>query len=91
MYILVAISALCFCTLVLTVVAINRHVRSSQASANPQHDFAHHLFAAAADQNTRGRHTLMQQSVKDIMAKKNYKTPPLQGNTRQQSASSKLF
>ena len=91
MYTLFVISALCFCALVLTVVAINKHVRSSRASMNPPHDFAHHLFTAAADQESYGPRTLMQQSVKDIMAKKNYKTPPLQANTRQQSASSKLF
>src|SRR5258707_1460325 len=88
MYILFAISALCFLALVLAAVAIASHVRSNRASTHPQHDFAHHLFAAAADQDSRRPRTLTQQSAKDILAKKGYQTPPLQANARNQSTSS---
>jgi hypothetical protein len=53
MYILFAISILCLFALMLAAVAIARHVRTGRVSAGPQPDFAHHLFAAAADQDSR--------------------------------------
>ena len=51
MYILFAISILCL--FALAAVAITWHVRTGWISAGPQRDFAHHLFAAAADQKSR--------------------------------------
>jgi hypothetical protein len=72
MHILFAISALCFFALVLTAVAIARHVRARRTSTRPQHDFAQHLFAAVEDRNSRVPHTLPQQTVRDILAKKSW-------------------
>jgi hypothetical protein len=91
MHILSAISTLCFVALAITAIAIVRRVRLSRRSTHPQHDFAQHLFAAAEDQDSRDPRTLPQQSVKGVMAKKNYRTPPLQANARSQSTSSKRF
>jgi hypothetical protein len=90
MYILFAISSLCFIVLALAAVAIARHVRSSRASEHPQHDFAHHLHAAAADQDSRTPSTLTQ-SVKDVAAKKSHKTLHPQATAGNQSTSSKRF
>jgi hypothetical protein len=70
MHILFAISALCFFALVLTAVAIARHVQTRRASTHSQQDFAQHLFAAAEDQNSRIPHNLPNQTVRDIRAKK---------------------
>jgi hypothetical protein len=76
MYILFAISALCFLALLLAAIAIARHVHFSRgASAEPPHsqrDFAGHLFAAASDQNSRIPRTAPQQTVKDVLAKKSW-------------------
>jgi hypothetical protein len=91
MYILFAISSLCFIVLALAAVAIARHVRSSRASEHPQHDFAHHLYAAAADQDSRTPRTLTQQRVKDVAAKKSPKTLHPQATAGNQSTSSKRF
>jgi hypothetical protein len=91
MYILFAISSLCFIVLALAVVAIARRVRSSRAAEQPQHDFAHHLYAAAADQDSRTPRNLTQQSVKNVTAKKSYQTQRLQAAPRNQSTSSKRF
>lgn len=85
MHILSAISALSFFALVLTAIGIARRVRSSRASTHPQLDFAHHLFAAAKDQDSRRPLTLAQQSVKEVMANENSQAPHLQANVRTQS------
>jgi hypothetical protein len=53
MYILFAISVLCFFALVLTVVAIVSQVRTHRTHTAPQHDFAQHLFATIEDQHSR--------------------------------------
>jgi hypothetical protein len=69
MYILFAISILCFFALVLAAVAIARHVRTRGATSGPQPDFAQHLFAAVEDQDSRTPRTLPQQNVKNVFAK----------------------
>jgi hypothetical protein len=71
MNILFDISVICFFALVLTAVAIGRHVRKRRASANPKQDFAHHLFAAE-EQNSREPRILPHQTVRDIHAKKGW-------------------
>jgi hypothetical protein len=76
MHTLFAISALCFLALVLTAIAMVRHVRSNRRPAHPQRDFAQHLFAAAKDQ--------------DVLTAKS-RTLRLQVNVRSQSTSSKRF
>jgi hypothetical protein len=93
MYILFAISILCFFALVLAAIAIARHVRSRKTSTNPQNDFARHLFAAAEDQNSRTPRTLPGQNVKDVIAKQswNHALEPIQANAANQSISSKRF
>jgi hypothetical protein len=53
MHILFVISMFCLFALVLATVAIARHVRARGVSANRQPDFARHLFAAAADRDSR--------------------------------------
>jgi hypothetical protein len=91
MYILFAISSLCFIVLALAVVAIARYVRSSRASEHPRHDFAHHLYAAAADQDSRTPRTLTQQSVNDIAAKRSHQTLHPQATASNRSTTSKPF
>jgi hypothetical protein len=90
MYILFAISLLCFFVLALTAITIARHLRSSRTSTYRQRDFAQHLFAAA-DQDSRRLRPFTQQSVKEVLARMRYQTPPLQANTGNQPTSSKPF
>jgi hypothetical protein len=91
MYILLAISILCFFVLVLAAVAIARHVRRRQVSAATQPDFAEHLFAAAKDQDSRTPRTIPQQNIKDVIAitSWNRALEPTLADTRNQSISSK--
>jgi ABC-type dipeptide/oligopeptide/nickel transport system ATPase component len=93
MYILLAIATLCFFVLVLVAVAVVRHVRSRRIFAKPQPDFAHHLFAAAKDQNSRTPRTLPHQNVKDVVAKTSWNPAlePTPADTRKQSISSERF
>jgi hypothetical protein len=91
MHILSAISALSFFALVLTAIAIARHVRSRRASTQPQRGFAHHLFAAAEDLASRSPRSLSQQSVKGVMTKNSSQAPRLQANAGNQSTTSKHF
>jgi len=76
MYILFAISAVCFFALLLAAVAIARHVRFSRGAAgvppHSQREFAEHLVAAASDQNSRVLRAAPQQTVKDVLAKKSW-------------------
>jgi len=91
MYILLAISILCFFALLLAAVAIARHVRTRRVSAEPQPDFAQHLFAAVEDQESLTPRTLPQQGVKDVMGKTSWNSAldPTLANTWNQSISSK--
>jgi hypothetical protein len=79
MYILFAISALCFLALLLAAIAIARHVRSDrEAGGSPHHsqrDFAQHLVAAASDQNSRIPRNAPQQTVKQVLARKSWNQP----------------
>jgi hypothetical protein len=92
MYILLAISILCFFALVLAAIAMAIHMRSRQAPAGPEPDFAQHLFAAAKTQDSRTPRTLPQQDVR-IIAKTNlhHAFEPTLADTRNQSISSKRF
>jgi hypothetical protein len=69
MHILFAISTLCFLALVLTAIAVARHVRTSRTFTYPQPDFAQHLIAAAKERDSRATHTLRHQTVQGILAK----------------------
>jgi hypothetical protein len=91
MYILLAISILCFFALVLAAIAIARHVRTRRISAGQQTDFAHHLFAAAKDQDARTPRTLTQQNIRDVVARASWNRAlePTLADTRNQSISSK--
>ena len=91
MYILLAISIFCFFALLLATLAITRHLHSRRILASPQPDFAHHLFAAAEDQDSLTPRTVPQQSVKDVMRKTSWNPTlePTPANTRNQSISSK--
>lgn len=93
MYILFAISILCFFALVLAAVAIARHVRRGRASSAPQNDFAQHLFAAVEDQDSRIPRTLPEQNVKDVIANKSWNRAlePIQANAADQTISLKRF
>ena len=85
MYILFAISVLCFFVLALAAITIARHVRSSRTSTHRQRDSAQHLhlFAAAADQDSRRPRPITQQSVKEVLAKMRYQAPSSSGQHRQ--------
>jgi hypothetical protein len=91
MYILLAISILCLFILLFATVAIARHVRNRQVPAGPRPDFAHHLFAAAEDQDSLTPRTLPQQSVKGVMGKTSWNSAlePNLANTQNQPISSK--
>jgi hypothetical protein len=91
MYILLAISILCFFALLLAAVAIARHVRIRRVPNERQPDFAQHLFAAAEDQDSLAPRTVPQQSVKNVMGKTDWNSglEPTLANTRNQSISSK--
>jgi hypothetical protein len=93
MYILVAIAIFCFFALLLAAIAIVPHVRSRRRSAGPESDFAHHLFAAVNDQNSRTPRTLSQQNIKDVVAETSWNRAlePTLADIRNQSISSKRF
>jgi hypothetical protein len=88
MYILVAISILCFSALLLVTIAIARHVRARRLPAGAQLDFAQHLFAAAEDQDSLKPRPVRQQNLKEVVATTSALQPTL-ANTRNQSISSK--
>jgi hypothetical protein len=92
MYILLAISILCFFAIALAAVAMARHVRSRWVPAAPQPDFAQHLFAAVKNQDSRTPRALPQQDGSSI-AKTNLNRAlePTLADTRTQSISSKRF
>ena len=71
MYLLFAISLLCFLALIASSVVIAPHVRSSRNSTPPQQTFAQHLQAAAHDRDSPPR-TLQLQTVRDVLAAKNW-------------------
>ena len=91
MYILLAISILCFFALLRAAVAIARHVRARRVRNEPQPDFAQHLFAAAKDQDSFTPRTLPQQNIKDVMRKTSWNPAlePTRADIRNQSISSK--
>jgi len=72
MYLLSAISVVCFFALICTAIAVTRRVNSSRRSADPQSDFAQHLVAACSNHNFREPRTHLQQTVGEVMAKKRW-------------------
>jgi hypothetical protein len=91
MYVLLAISVLCFFALVLAAVAIARHVRSRQVPTGQQPDFAQHVFAAIKNQDSRTPRTLQQQDARVIAKTNLHHAEPTFADTRNQSISSKRF
>jgi len=93
MYILLDIAILCFFAFLLAAIAVLRHVRSRRGSAGAQTDFAHHLFAAANDQDSRTPRTFPQQNIKHVVAKTDWNHPlePTLADTRNQPISSQRF
>jgi hypothetical protein len=91
MYILLAISILCFFALMLAAIAIAQRVRARRVPARPESDFAQHLLAAAKAQGSTIPPTLPQQNVKDAIARTScdHALEPTLANTRNQSISSK--
>jgi hypothetical protein len=91
MYILLAISILCFFALLLAAVAIAQHVRTRRVPAGLQPDFAQHLFAAAEDQESLTPRTVPQQNAKEVVATTSWNSAlePTLASTRNQSISSK--
>jgi uncharacterized MAPEG superfamily protein len=92
MYILFAISILCFFALVLVTVAMARHARSRRVPANPQPDFAQHLFAAVKNHDSRTSSSHPRQDQR-VIAKTNlyHAFEPTLADTRNQSIPSKRF
>jgi hypothetical protein len=80
MQILFAISILCFIALVWAGVAIARHIaaghRSGRAVKESHGDFAHHLFAATENRETRQPRAIRPQTVRDVAAKKGWNSSP---------------
>jgi hypothetical protein len=91
MYLLFAISILCFLALIIAVASVARHVRSNRKSAHGQTDFAHHLFSAANDLNSRQPRTLEPQALHDVIATKSWNHSPAQANAHTSSRSFKPF
>jgi hypothetical protein len=93
MYILFAIAILCFFALLLAAIAIARHVRSRRRYGGSQADFAHYLFAAVNDQDSRMRRSLPQQNIRGVIAETSWNRAlkPTLADIRNQSISSKRF
>ena len=72
MYLLFAISLLCFLALIAASVVIAPHVRSSRNSTPRQQTFAEHLQAAASDRDSRHPRTLSPQTVRNVVGKKDW-------------------
>jgi hypothetical protein len=91
MYIFLAISILCFCTLLLATAAITRHVRNRRVPARPQPTFAQHLFAAANDQDSLTPDNRRRVSETDAAATMPWDSglKPISRNIRTQSISTK--
>ena len=78
MYLLFAISLLCFLALIAASVVIARHVRSSHKSTPRQQTFAQHLQAADRDRDSRQPRILQSQTVRDVLTKKSWNQPQAQ-------------
>lgn len=80
MQILFAISIVCFIALVWAGVAIARHIaaghKGDRTPMQSQGDFAHHLFAAAENRETRRPRTVHPQTVRDVAARKGWNSSP---------------
>jgi hypothetical protein len=91
MYILLAISILCFFALMLAAVAIARRVPARRVPARPESDFALYLLAAAKAQDSTIPPTRPQRNVKNVIARTswNHALEPTLAIARNQSISSK--
>ena len=79
MQILFAISTICFIALVWAGVAIARHIAAGHRggrTAQSQSDFAHHLFAATENRETRQPRAVHPQTVRDVAARKGWNSAP---------------
>jgi hypothetical protein len=80
MQILFVISILCFVALVWAVVAIARRIatghKSEPAGKQSHANFAHHLFAATENRETRHPRAVRPQTVHDIAARKGWNSGP---------------
>jgi len=92
MYIL-AIAILCIFALLLAAIARARHARSRPVAAQSRPDFAHHLFAAVNDQDSRIPRSLPQQNIRGVIAETSWNRAlePTLADIRNQSISSKRF
>lgn len=82
MQILFAISIVCFIALVWAGIAIARHVvtgnkgGSASAAKESRGDFAHYLFAAKENGETRHPRAVRPQTMRDVAAKKGWNSAP---------------
>jgi hypothetical protein len=74
MQILFIISIVCFVALVWAGVAIARHIAAGpKGTMKPlQRDFAHHLFAATENRETRRPRAVPPQTMRDVAARKSW-------------------
>jgi len=80
MQILFAISIVCFIALVWAMVAIARHIaaghKDGQTLLRPHGDFAHHLFAATENRESRSPRAVRPQTMQDVAARKRWNSSP---------------
>ena len=80
MQILFAISIVCFVALVWAGVAIARHIaagrKGGRTPTQSQGDFAHHLFAATENRETRRPRAVHPQTMQDVAARKGWNSTP---------------
>ena len=80
MQILFAISIICFVALVWAGIAIARHIAAGHkdglTTKQSHGDFAHHLFAATENRETRRPRAVHPQTVQDVAARKGWNSTP---------------
>jgi hypothetical protein len=80
MQILFAISIICFVALVWAGIAIARHIAAGHkdglTTKQSHGDFAHHLFAATENRETRRPRAVHPQTVQDVAARKGWNSAP---------------
>ncbi len=80
MQILFAISIVCFVALVWAGMAIARHIaaghKGGRTTKQSHGDFAHHLFVATENRETRRPRAVHPQTVQDIAARKGWNSVP---------------
>ena len=80
MQILLAISIICFIALVWAGVAVARHIaaghKGGRAVKELHGDFAHHLFSATENRETRHPREVRPQTMRDVAARKGWNSAP---------------